>query len=279
MQIYDKLCIGTAKPTREEMYGIPHHLIGFADPRKPFSCADYAPLAKKAAEDILSRGKLPVFCGGTGLYLDSVLKETAFSADSTDPAIHDRLEKVLAENGIEPLYRRLSEVDPESASAIHKNNQKRVLRALEIYLSTGIPKSEWDRRSHEIPPSYDACIIGLDYKDRSVLHDRINRRVTMMLDAGLYDEVRKLYADGDLCDGGTAAQAIGYKEFLACLRGEMTCEEAAERVRAASRQYAKRQLTWFRRNSAVHWLYPDTLSGSEQLTEQALRIFHECGST
>ena len=274
MQIYDRLSIGTAKPTKEEMDGVPHHLIGFADPRIPFSCADYVPLALSCVGEILSRGKLPVFCGGTGLYLDSVLQGTAFSENTglpEDSSVSEALRAEYERDGIDGIYARLREVDPESADAIHPNNARRVMRALEIYLRTGKTKTEWDAQSHEVPPRYDACIIGLNYKDRAVLHDRINRRVSLMLENGLLDEVRRLYAEGWLPDPSTAAQAIGYKEFLSCLRGEMTEEEAAEHVRAATRQYAKRQLTWFRRNPAVHWLYPDDVpTGEGESTAQAL---------
>ena len=283
MQIYDRLSIGTAKPTEEERGGIPHHLIGFADPRVPFSCADYVPLALARVEDVLSRGKLPVFCGGTGLYLDSVLRGTVFSDSpqaAEDTSVSDALRAEYERDGIGSIYVRLRAVDPESAAAIHPNNARRVMRALEIYLVTGKTKTAWDAESHDIPPRYDACVIGLNYRDRSVLHDRINRRVSMMLDAGLLDEVKTLYADGWLSDGSTASQAIGYKEFLACLRGEMSEDEAADCVRAATRQYAKRQLTWFRRSPDVHWLYPDALdckdgeSVSSALLREALRIWN-----
>lgn len=279
MQIYKELSIGTAKPTVEEMDGIPHHMIDFVDPREPFSCADYVRAATACANDILSRGKLPVFCGGTGLYLDSTIRGTVFSdAPDTDSDVLTALKEEYARDGIDGIYARLCEADPDSAAAIHKNNTKRVLRALEIYLVTGKPKSVWDAESHKAPPVFDACYLGLDFCDRSILHDRINRRVSLMLDGGLLDEVKRLYAGGYLPDGSTAAQAIGYKEFLAYLRGEMTLDDAAERLRAATRQYAKRQLTWFRRNPAMHWLYPDTAPAGvdtvDYLTEQGCRIFN-----
>ena len=296
MQIYDRLSIGTAKPTQEEMRGIPHHLIGFADPRYPFSCADYAPLAISCAEELLGRGKLPVFCGGTGLYLDSVLKGTVFSdagrgtepaeeteALSSDSSVRETLIREYERDGIDAIYSRLCAVDAEAAAAIHPNNTRRVIRALEIYLVTGETKTAWDRRSHDIPSRYDACVIGLDYKDRTILHERINRRVDKMLAEGLLDEIRSLCAGGWLPEGSTAAQAIGYKEFLSCLRGEMTEEAAAEQVRAATRQYAKRQLTWFRRNREIHWLYPDAVgvqdgeTPGEALLREALAVWRETG--
>lgn len=289
MQIYKHLSIGTAKPTEVEMQGIPHHMIDFADPRKPFSCADYVQLATACANDILSRGKLPIFCGGTGLYLDSTIRQTVFSDAAKkeeapeNETILSQLKADLERDGIDALYARLSEVDPPSAAAIHKNNVKRVLRALEIYLVTGKPKSEWDAESHKAPPAFDACYVGLDYCDRSILHDRINRRVRQMLDHGLLNEVQRLYREGYLPDGSTAAQAIGYKEFLAYLHGEMTQEDACTKLCAATRQYAKRQLTWFRRNPQMHWLYPDRIPEDilektdpvQWLCRETVRIFHQ----
>ncbi len=278
MQIYDRLQIGTARPTEEEMQGIPHHLLGFADPRQPFSCADYVPLCKAKIDEVLGRGKLPILCGGTGLYLDSVLSGTRFSEGERDPAVADALWRQYEEQGIDPIYARLSKLDPVSAAAIHKNNTKRVIRALEIYLTTGKTKSEWDALSHPTPAPYRALRIGLDYRDRSVLHDRINRRVTLMLEKGLLEEVRSLCDAGYLPEGSTAAQAIGYKEFLSVLRGESTQDAAADRVRAATRQYAKRQLTWFRRSPDTLWLYPDTYPKDgmlDALTRDALAEIRE----
>ena len=265
MQIYKYLSIGTAKPTEDEMDGIAHHCIDFVDPRTPFSCPDYAAAATACAHDILSRGKLPIFCGGTGLYLDSTIRGTRFSdkADDGGSAVMADLQAELARDGIDGIYARLTAADPEAAAAIHKNNTKRVLRALEIYLTTRKTKTEWDAASHTEPPVFDACYIGLDYRDRHILHDRINRRVTLMLEAGLEEEVRRLYANGLLPDTSTAAQAIGYKEFLAYLHGEMTLAEASDTLRTATRRYAKRQLTWFRRNPDMHWLYPDEILTAE----------------
>ncbi len=265
MQIYKYLSIGTAKPTDAEMDGVVHHCLDFVDPRTPFSCPDYVAAATACAHDILSRGKLPVFCGGTGLYLDSTIRGTQFSdkpEDDGESAVLSDLRAEYERDGIDGIYARLSAVDPASAAAIHKNNTKRVLRALEIFLTTGKTKTAWDAQSHTQPPVFDACYIGLDYRDRAILHERINRRVTQMLERGLEEEVHRLYAEGFLPDGSTAAQAIGYKEFLAYLRGEMTLDEAAENLRTATRRYAKRQLTWFRRNPAIHWLYPDEIAAA-----------------
>ncbi len=276
MQIYDKLLIGTARPTKEEQGGVAHHLFGFADPRVPFSCVDYIPLACAAISDITARGNLPVFCGGTGLYLDSVMRGTAFlESESKDTSVADDLRKEAGEHGIMGIWERLRDVDPASADAIHPHNEKRVIRALEIYLTTGVTKTEWDARSHDTPSPYAPIYIGLDYRDRSILHDRIGRRVSLMLENGLEEEVRTLYARGYLPEGGTASQAIGYKEFLAYLAGKMTLDEAAEQLRTATRRYAKRQLTWFRRNPDMHWLYPDEYPEEKQkelLFEKAMEI-------
>ncbi|MBO5649206.1 MAG: tRNA (adenosine(37)-N6)-dimethylallyltransferase MiaA [Clostridia bacterium] len=279
MQIYQYLSIGTAKPTPKEMQGIPHHCIDFVDPRTPFSCPDYAAAATACADDVLSRGKLPIFCGGTGLYLDSTIRGIRFSdkPEENDGEILRALTEEYECNGIDGIYERLRAVDPIAAASIHKNNTKRVLRALEIYLVTGKTKTEWDTASVPESPRYDACTVGLDFRDRAVLHERINRRVDLMLEQGLLDEVRSMYGKGFLPDGSTAAQAIGYKEFLAHLRGEMTLEEAAEQLRTATRRYAKRQLTWFRRSPSVHWLYPDGYpKGTDILSalcEDALAVF------
>ena len=276
MQIYDRLLIGTARPTSEEQDGVPHHLFGFADPRIPFSCADYVPLAKAVIEDIRARGRLPIFCGGTGLYLDSVMRATAFSeGEKKDTKVADALRAEAKEHGIMGIWQRLSEVDPDAARAIHPNNEKRVIRALEIYLATGITKTEWDARSHDVPSPYEPLYIGLDYRNRRILHERIARRVDLMLDMGLENEVRELYQGGYLPKTSTAAQAIGYKEFLSYLAGEMSLDEAKEQLCTATRRYAKRQLTWFRRNPDMHWLYPDDYpeeARGEKLLSSALAI-------
>jgi len=256
MQIYRGMDIGTAKPTEAEKCGIPHHLIDIVDPSEPFSAADYAPLAKAAIADILARGKLPIFCGGTGLYLDAVLTETDYADVDTDPALRASLLADAEKYGPDALWQRLYAVDPDAAAATHKNNVKRVARALEIYLASGITKTEWDARSRLRESPFDAVILALD-RPREALYARIDLRVDLMIAAGLPEEVRALYESGRLARQSSAAQAIGYKEFLGWLDGNMTLEEATEAVKLASRRYAKRQLTWFRRNPAVHWLQAD----------------------
>ena len=254
MQIYRRMNIGTAKPTAEEMRGIPHHLIDVVDLEKSFSAADYVEAAGIAVEDIISRGAIPVFCGGTGLYLDSFLRGGGLHPAESDPALRDKLAEEAESLGNEEMHRRLAEIDPESAEAIHPNNVRRVLRALEIYYSTGKTKSELDRLS-KIPDSkYDPLIIGLRYADREELYRRIDLRVDIMLRDGLLEEVETLYRDGVFEVSPTAAQAIGYKEFIEYIEGRSSLEEAVELLKRSTRRYAKRQMTWFTANPSITWL-------------------------
>lgn len=276
MQLYRRMDIGTAKPTKEEMDGVAHHLLDFAEPDQPFSCAEYVTLAQKAVLEIQARGKLPIFCGGTGLYLDSVLRGGGFEETETDPILRQQLLDFAAANGNHALHERLRAVDPESAEAIHENNVKRVVRALEIFETSGMTKTEADRRSRLIESPYDACVIGLRYEDREILYDRIGRRVEQMLKAGLLEETRSLMEEGVFERNSTAAQAIGYKELLGYLRGEQSLAEATEDLKRATRRYAKRQITWFGAKDYVHWIdavQNGTLRSLEELLEEALRIF------
>ena len=253
MQIYRRMDIGTAKPTADETCGIAHHLIDAVEPNVPFSCAEYVTRAAEAAKDITARGKLPILCGGTGLYLDRFLcgemEET-----HADQNLRDSLFAYVEREGIEALHARLLAVDPESAQAIHPNNVKRVVRALEIYEQTGIPKSEFDRRSQVVESPYDATVIGLFYPHREVLYERINRRVDIMLADGLLEETERLMQEGVFEVNQTAAQAIGYKELLGYLNGKETLTEASENLKTATRRYAKRQLTWFSAKPYVEWV-------------------------
>lgn len=251
MQIYKGMTVGTAAVTEKEMQGVPHHLIGFASPLESFSCADYAEKAEKAIDEIHLRGKIPIFCGGTGLYLDTVLKGTQLSEAGRD----DKYRNELSALSPEELHRMLSAIDPGSAEKTHQNNVKRVIRALEIYHVTGKTKSEWDKQSRTNESKYDTKVIGLDFKDREKLYDRINKRVDIMLEKGLLDEVKAL--DCKEFRASTASQAIGYKEVLRYLDGHVSLEEAVEEIKKASRNYAKRQLTWFRANSDIGMIYPD----------------------
>lgn len=273
MQIYRGMNIGTAKPDATEMDSIPHHIIDICSPDVPFSCADYIAAADIAVSDIINRGNLPIFCGGTGLYIDSFLQSRAFSPAGANPKIRESLQQEADAFGTEKLYERLKLLDPVAASAIHPNNRVRVIRALEIYYATGKTKSQWDAESHASPSDFDVCWIGLAFSDRTILHDRIRRRVLLMMEHGFAEEVSALLRDGYLKEGSTAAQAIGYREMAAYLKGDLTREEAIEKIVISTRQYAKRQLTWFRRNPCVHWIYPDLAKNSDSVTAEALACF------
>lgn len=259
MQIYRGMDIGTAKPDAAERAGIPHWLIDVADPTDPrgYSCADYVRDARAAAADILGRGRLPILCGGTGLYLDAFLRGGSFEETETDPALRERLAALADSQGNLALHRRLAEVDPESAAAIHPNNVKRVIRALEIYETTGRRKSELDRASRETACPYRALVLGLRYRDRQQLYDRIDRRVEQMMASGLPEETRRLRAAGVFETCRTAAQAIGYKELFPWLDGRETREQAVETLKLATRHYAKRQMTWFSARPYVTWVEVD----------------------
>ena len=248
MQIYRKMDIGTAKPTALEMREVPHHMIDIVDPTEDFTLAAFVEKAREEIEKIDAMGAPIVICGGTGLYLDTLLRGGELSPDVPESAFEG-----FEELDNDALHCKLAEADPESAEAIHKNNRRRVERALAIFRATGISKTEWDRRSREVQSPYDATIIGLNYRDREILYDRINRRVDIMFDDGLVEEVASLGLDKN----STAGQAIGYKEILCAFDGEYTIDDARDAIKQATRNYAKRQLTWFRRNEAVNWFYPD----------------------
>ena len=270
MQIYRRMDIGTAKPTAEEMDGIPHHMIDVADPEEDFSVARYVELASACVDDILSRGKLPIVAGGTGLYVDSLLSGRTFAAFSPESSLRRELEEELAERGGEAMLAELAKVDPEAAARLHPNDHKRIVRALEVYHSTGKTISEHNRETQALPPRYEALTIGLNFQDRADLWERIDARVDQMAANGLEREVRELLSSG-LSPACTAMQAIGYKEFVAAVEGTMTWREAEELVKLRSRQYAKRQLTWFRRAPETHWLLweknPDFGSARQRSTE------------
>ena len=245
MQIYKRMDIGTAKPSAEEQNEVRHHLIDVVEPDIAFSCEDYVSYASRAIEDCVYRGKLPIVCGGTGLYLDTLLRggNSAPVADTAD--IRARLTARVGREGAEALHAELASVDRESAEAIHPNNVKRVIRALEIYYSCGIPKSVLDKESQRLEPRYDATVLGLRYYDREVLYRRIEKRVDLMIEQGLLAETEMLMREGVFEKNGTAAQAIGYKELLGYLRGEQSFESAVNDLKTATRRYAKRQITWF----------------------------------
>lgn len=271
MQVYRGMDIGTAKPTDAERARVRHWLVDVADPCDTFTAADYVAAAEAAVDDIVSRGRLPIFCGGTGLYLDSFLRG-GFSTVREDEQYRRELEALAAEQGNEALHARLASVDPESAAAIHPNNVRRVIRALEIYHAEGVTKTELDRRSRETGGRYDACIIGLRFADREALYRRIDARVDAMLAAGLMDEVARLEREGVFERSRTAAQAIGYKELLPAVRGEQPTPTAVEHLKLATRHYAKRQLTWFGAHGDIRWLERDGDDDMESLVAAALRI-------
>ncbi len=244
MQIYREMDIGTAKPTREELARVPHHVVDFVDPTREYSCAEYAADADRAVRDIISRGKLPIICGGTGLYLDALLFERPFDQTDGKSEVRERLcREAQAEGGAHALWMRLSEIDPESAAKTHENNLRRVIRALEIYETTGKRKSELD--AIRSPSKYDFLAFELRRTEKDERYARIEARCRQMIDVGLLDETKKLLDMGIFEQNRTAAQAIGYKEMLGCVRGEVSLADALERLCIATRQYAKRQITWF----------------------------------
>ena len=254
MQIYRGMTVGTAAPTAEEMQGVPHHMIAVADPAEQWSAAEYVSRATPVVDDILARGKLPVLVGGTGLWMDALIRGHGFAKGHAGGAIRRELETRLEREGIAPLLEELRQVDPESAERLHPADTKRILRALEVYRETGRTISAHNAATRMIPPRYDAVWIGLQFADRADMKALIDRRVDKMVQEGLLDEVRALLAMG-LPRNATAMQAIGYKEFLGVLDGALTEPEAIELVKLRSRQYAKRQLTWLRRNPDIHWIF------------------------
>ncbi len=243
MQVYRTMDIGTAKPSPADMARVPHHMIDVIDPDVPYSCAEYATAAEAAVEDILSRGRLPVICGGTGLYLEALLFEHPFDSCPGISGLRDELLNFAEEHGAHALWERLREVDPESAAAIHENNIRRVVRAIEIYETTGVPKSRSDLGAGK--PRYDSLVIYLKTFDRNLREERIRTRAVSMFERGLAEETRRLLDAGIFEKNRTAAGAIGYKETVGYVTGEVTREEALERLVTATRRYAKRQDTWF----------------------------------
>lgn len=267
MQIYRGMDIATAKPTSDEMQGIPHHIVDFLDPSEQFSVAEYVELAHKVISDVSFRGNLPIICGGTGLYIDSLTENIQFQQTVTKTPVRDELKALAEKKGNEYLLDMLREIDPETAERLHENNLARIIRAIEVYKTTGVTMSEQIRDSKRLGSPYSVCRICLDYRDRSVLYDRIDRRVDLMLENGLLDEAKKVLADETL---KTARQAIGYKELAPYFTGDLPLEECIENLKRSTRRYAKRQLTWFRRNPDTNWLYPDELG--DTLADRAADI-------
>ena len=273
MQIYRGMTIGTAAPTAEEMDGVRHHMVAIADPAESWSVARFTEQADLCIGDILRRGGRPVLVGGTGLYLDSILSGRTFAPGHSGGEIRKSLQAELAREGIESLYRQLREIDPETAARLPIRDEKRILRALEVYRETGETLTAHDARTRLRPPKYRACTIGLTFRDRADLYARIDRRVDTMVERGLLREVEALLQTG-LSETATALQAIGYKQFLSVYRGDTPVSEAVAEVKLRSRQYAKRQLTWLRRKDDIHWLLwekdPDFPAGLQNATEYLL---------
>ncbi len=261
MQVYRRMDIGTAKPSREEMQGIPHHMIDVAEPDEDFSVSRYCAMAAPIVDDIVARGKTAIIAGGTGLYMDSLIRGNDF-APFPSTGVRERLEAETDEVGLPAMLARLREIDPDTADRVF--DRKRILRALEVYLETGETITEHNRKTRLIPPKYTPLWLGLDFADRGELYRRIDKRVDIMLEMGLMEEIRSLL-DSGIPEKCTAMQAIGYKEFVNALEGREPLSQAAEEVKKASRHYAKRQLTWFRRNPAVRWLVRSGDDGREIL--------------
>ncbi len=277
MQLYKGMNIGTATPVESEMKGIKHHLLNIIEPDEEFSAADYASLASEAIYDVASRGKIPILCGGTGMYHDAVMRIVSFSEGKQDELLREQLYEYARSNGSKALHDKLREIDPESAEAIHPNNVKRVVRAIEVYETTGKTKTETDREQLSGEKRFDDCAFIIDFSDRQLLYDRINLRVDIMMDEGLEKEARSLLCT-DRKIGRTAAQAIGYKEFMPYFRGEKKIGEVVDDIKIATRHYAKRQLIWFRKDNVSHRLFADdngNMKNTSSLADEAVALFRE----
>ena len=269
MQIYKGMSIATAKPTKEEMQNIPHHLIDFLESDKSFSVADYVKLAKELIFDIHSRGKLPILCGGTGLYISSLIDNIKFDDTSSDENIRRRLENEAKEHGNHYLWEKLNQIDPETAEKVHENNLPRVIRGLEVFELTGIKLSEHKVNSRRDKSPFNCCIIGIGFDDRQVLYNRINQRVNDMIETGLINEARNVYEKLNL---STAHQAIGYKELIPYFENQAELDDCIEKIKQETRRYAKRQLTWFRRIDGMKWVYADKYDEYKKFLEKVINI-------
>ena len=273
MQVYRRMNIGTAKPTQEEMQGIAHHMLDVAEPNEEFSVSRYCEMASPIVDDIISRGKTAIIAGGTGLYMDALIKGNDF-APYPATGRREELEEKADREGMEVLMDWLREIDPEAAARLHLSDRKRIIRALEVYLETGETITAHNLKTQAIPPKYTPLWLGLDFAERSELYRRIDLRVDIMLEMGLIKEIQSLLAEG-VPPRCTAMQAIGYKEFVSALEGNGTIEEAAALVQQSSRRYAKRQLTWFRRNSNMNWLTRHADEDADEILTKARRLIQE----
>lgn len=273
MQIYKGMDIGTAKPSREEMRGVPHHMMDIVEPDVNYSVAQYVKDAHRVIADIHSRGRMPILAGGTGLYVNSLVDNIAFSKTDRDEKLREELKQIAQNRGGQALLDMLAEFDPKTAGTLHANNIGRIIRAIEVYKTTGVTMSEMQERSRQTPQLYRLCMIGLNFADRDALYRRIEQRVDMMMEAGLLDEVRALLERG-IDSNTTAMQAIGYKELVGALRGEITVEEAVKQIKLGTRHYAKRQLTWFRRDKRINWI--EASLPIENISFKAFNIIDNC---
>jgi len=273
MQIYRGMDIGTAKPTKREMQGIPHYMLDVAHPSEDFSVSRYCEMADPTLQDILARGKTAIIAGGTGLYMDALIKGNAF-APCPSTGMREKLEAQADSEGMEAMLALLSSIDPDAAAKLHLADRKRILRALEVYYETGETITAHNLKTQSVPPKYTPVWFALEDADRADLYSRIDSRVDQMLRDGLLEEIRSLLERG-IPEKCTAMQAIGYKEFLDHLAGRCTLEEAADLVKQSSRHYAKRQLTWFRRNKAIHWLRREKGQGTAEIVSAALQVLAE----
>lgn len=270
MQIYDTVAVGTARPSIEEMDGITHHLMGFLPLSSKYSVAAYLEDAHRVFADIYSRGKIPVMCGGTGLYIQSFMENRQLLEENPNPLLRQKYVAIAERDGNEALMRRLQEVDPDSAARLHLNDRNRIIRALEVFDTTGLTITEQAERSHAVPSPYTPCLFVLDFHDRQALYDRINRRVDVMLEQGLLEEAKCVLETNA---EATVTQAIGYKEFLPYFCGEISLDEAADKLRQQTRRYAKRQLSWFHRMNSSITLWVDEHSSTESLAQEAIRQY------
>lgn len=277
MQIYEGMDIATAKPLPEELAAVPHHLIGFVPVETPFSVADYAVLARTAINEIMNRGKIPILCGGTGLYVKAIIDNVQYSETiPSDELLRERLRLFAEQKGNDALWKRLETIDPETARRIHPNNVGRVIRAIEVMEVSGRSIREHEADSRREPCPYHVIELGLRYQDREKLYQRINQRVDKMVEMGLPEEVKTAREKGLTA---TAAQAIGCKELYGWLDGDETLAEALERLKQSTRRYAKRQLTWFGADKRVHWIEPDALLNGKTVQDKAMEILEKEAKT
>ena len=272
MQIYTGMDIGTAKVTPQEASGVPHHMIDIVSPYEDYSVARYVEDAERACRDIISRGKIPVIAGGTGLYIDSLLSGRSFSEGDRSSEIRQRLGEEYDSLGGEAMHERLRKTDPERAALLSPNDRRRIIRALEVYESTGKTITQHDAETKALPPRFEALKYALTYNDREKLYERINLRVDIMVRDGLFEETEGLLRSG-LSPDSTAMQAIGYKETAMALRGEISREEAIELIKLGSRRYAKRQLTWLRRDPLIKWIERDDNAPISSLAQKIMNEF------